>query len=67
MADLGTMDGTLKDRVELMEMRILRKTMTRMKWNKSRAASEPGLSRVGLQAKLDRYGTETRAAPALED
>ncbi|SMX30673.1 sigma-54-dependent transcriptional regulator [Actibacterium lipolyticum] len=49
-------EGTLKDRVELMEMRILRETLTRMKWNKSRAAAELGLSRVGLRAKLERYG-----------
>lgn len=49
-------DGTLKDRVELIEMRILRETLTRHRWNKSRAAVELGLSRVGLRAKLDRYG-----------
>jgi two-component system response regulator HupR/HoxA len=48
--------GTLKDRVELMEMRILRETLTRLRWNKSRAAVELGLSRVGLRAKLDRHG-----------
>lgn len=48
--------GTLKDRVEQIEMRILRETLTRLKWNKSRAASELGLSRVGLRAKIDRYG-----------
>lgn len=48
--------GTLKDRVELVEMRILRETLTRLRWNKSRAAAELGLSRVGLRAKLDRYG-----------
>lgn len=64
--DLGTMDGTLKDRVEMMEMRILRETMTRLKWNKSRAAGELGLSRVGLRAKLDRYGIEPHAAYAEE-
>ena len=51
-----TGDGTLKDRVELIEMRILRETLTRHRWNKSRAAAELGLSRVGLRAKLDRYG-----------
>ena len=51
-----TADGTLKDRVELIEMRILRETLTRHRWNKSRAAVELGLSRVGLRAKLDRYG-----------
>jgi two-component system response regulator HupR/HoxA len=49
-------NGTLKDRVELIEMRILRETLTRHRWNKSRAAAELGLSRVGLRAKLDRYG-----------
>lgn len=51
-----TGDGMLKDRIELMEMRILRETLTRNRWNKSRAAAELGLSRVGLRAKLDRYG-----------
>ncbi len=65
--DFGTMDGTLKDRVEMMEMRILRETLTRLKWNKSRAAGELGLSRVGLRAKLDRYGIEPHAALAEEE
>jgi two-component system response regulator HupR/HoxA len=49
-------DGTLKDRLDLLEMRVLRETLTRLRWNKSRAAAELGLSRVGLRAKLDRYG-----------
>lgn len=48
-------EGTLKTRVEQIEMRILRETLTRLKWNKSRAANELGLSRVGLRAKIDRY------------
>ena len=61
------LDGTLKDRVEIMEMRILRETLTRLKWNKSRAAAELGLSRVGLRAKLDRYGIEPHALQAAED
>lgn len=51
-------DGSLRERVELIEMRILRETLTRLKWNKSRAAAELGLSRVGLRAKLDRYGIQ---------
>ena len=51
-------NGTLKDRVEHMEARILREVLTRHRWNKSRAAEELGLSRVGLRAKLDRYGIE---------
>ena len=51
-----TASGTLKDRVELIEMRILRETLARHRWNKSRSAAELGLSRVGLRAKLERYG-----------
>ena len=54
--DLLVSEGTLKDRVEAIEARILRETLTRLKWNKSRAADELGLSRVGLRSKLDRYG-----------
>lgn len=53
-----TGEGSLKDRVEMVEMRILRETLTRHRWNKSRAAAELGLSRVGLRAKLDRYGVQ---------
>lgn len=48
--------GPLKDRVERIEARILLETLTRLRWNKSRAATELGLSRVGLRSKLDRYG-----------
>ncbi|MEM1129127.1 MAG: sigma-54 dependent transcriptional regulator [Pseudomonadota bacterium] len=55
-AELLAGEGTLKDRIEAMEARILRETLTRLKWNKSRAAEELGLSRVGLRSKLDRYG-----------
>lgn len=55
-AEIMTADGPLKERVEAIEARILRETLTRLKWNKSRSAAELGLSRVGLRAKLDRYG-----------
>jgi two-component system response regulator HupR/HoxA len=68
-AQVALMDGSLKDRVELIEMRILRETLTRHRWNKSRAAAELGLSRVGLRAKLDRYGIADPVgrAPAEEE
>ncbi|NEV63139.1 sigma-54-dependent transcriptional regulator [Thiorhodococcus minor] len=49
-------DGTLKDRVEALEARILRETLIRHQWNKTQAADELGLSRVGLRSKLERYG-----------
>jgi two-component system response regulator HupR/HoxA len=53
--------GDLKERVERMEVRILRETLARHRWNKSRAADELGLSRVGLRAKLERYGINDAA------
>ncbi|MGB0498126.1 MAG: sigma 54-interacting transcriptional regulator [Rubricella sp.] len=58
--------GTLKDRVEWMEAQILHQTLIRHNWNKSRAADELGLSRVGLRAKLDRYGIAPAQAMAAE-
>ena len=51
-------NGTLKDRVERIEADVIRETMARLRGNKSRAAEELGLSRVGLRAKLARYGLE---------
>ena len=56
--DLVALEGTLRERVEALEARILRETLIRHRWNKSRAARELGLSRVGLRAKLERYGLE---------
>ncbi len=50
--------GALKDRMEALEKRVLSETLIRHRWNKSRAAQELGLSRVGLRAKLLRYGLE---------
>ena len=58
--------GTLKDRVEQLEARILKEVLTRHRWNKSRAAEELGLSRVGLRSKLERYELE-RLAPISSD
>ena len=54
----GGLNGGLKERMEQLEMRVLNEAMIRHRWNKSRAARELGLSRVGLRAKLDRYGLE---------
>ena len=60
---LAGLDGTLKSRVEALEARVLRETLIRHRWNKSRAAEELGLSRVGLRNKLDRYGLGKRGEP----
>jgi two-component system, NtrC family, response regulator HupR/HoxA len=48
--------GPLKDRVEALESRVLRETLVRLRWNKTQAADELGLSRVGLRSKMERYG-----------
>ena len=49
---------TLKDQVEALEAQILGDALARHRWNISRVADELGLSRVGLRAKLNRYGLE---------
>lgn len=58
LAGMPVLHGSLKERVENLEARILRETLTQHRGNKSRAARELGLSRVGLRAKLERYALE---------
>jgi len=55
---MAGVDGTLKDRLESLEARLLKETLIRHRWNKTRAAGELGLSRVGLRSKLARYGLD---------
>jgi len=55
---LAGLDGSLKERIASLEAIILRECLIRHRWNKSRAARELGLSRVGLRSKLERYGLE---------
>ncbi len=57
---LSGINGTLKDRLETLEARVLKEAMVRHRWNKTRVADELGLSRVGLRAKLARYGLERK-------
>lgn len=58
LESLAGLQGSLKDRVEALESHILREALIRHRWNKSQAARELGLSRVGLRSKLERYGLE---------
>jgi two-component system response regulator HupR/HoxA len=44
----------------MLEARVLKEAMVRHRWNKTRVADELGLSRVGLRAKLTRYGLERK-------
>jgi two-component system response regulator HupR/HoxA len=57
---LSGIAGSLKDRLEMLEARVLKEAMVRHRWNKTRVADELGLSRVGLRAKLTRYGLERK-------
>jgi two-component system response regulator HupR/HoxA len=50
--------GTLAERMDVIEAMILRETLERWHWNKSRVARELGLSRVGLRSKMQRLGLE---------
>ena len=50
------LSGNLRQRMDQLERRVLLAAMQRHQGNKSRAASELGLSRVGLRAKLARHG-----------
>lgn len=58
---LAGLDGTLKERMEELEARVIKEVLVRHRWNKSRAAAELGLSRVGLRSKLARYRLEQTA------
>jgi two-component system response regulator HupR/HoxA len=55
----GPAGGTLQTRLDAMEAMVLREVMLRLKWNKTHAAQELGLSRMGLRAKLVRHGLES--------
>ena len=58
LAWLGSLSGGLKERMEQLEAQVLKESLIRHRWNKSRASRELGLSRVGLRSKLVRYGLE---------
>ena len=50
--------GTLRERIEEVEARILRETLERFRGNKTHVAQELGLTRVGLRMKLARLGLD---------
>jgi len=51
-------NGSLTDRLDVIEAMVLRETLLRHRWNKTKAAAELGLSRVGLRAKMQRFGLD---------
>jgi two-component system response regulator HupR/HoxA len=50
--------GTLSQRMDVVEAMLLRETLLRQRFNKTRVAQELGLSRVGLRSKMKRLGLE---------
>ncbi|MFA6313201.1 MAG: helix-turn-helix domain-containing protein [Sterolibacterium sp.] len=44
--------------MEQLEARVVKEVLIRHRWNKTHAAAELGLSRVGLRSKLARYGLD---------
>ncbi len=55
--------GTLAERLDVIEAMLLKETLLRHRWNKTRAAAELGLSRVGLRSKMQRFGLEGASKP----
>jgi two-component system response regulator HupR/HoxA len=52
--------GSLQQRLDAIEAAVLKETLLRHRWNKTQAAKELGLSRVGLRQKLVRFGLEEK-------
>ncbi len=59
--------GTLKDKVEALEMHLVSQSLLAHRWNHSRAARELGLSRVGLANKIRRYKLDRKVADQEAD
>ncbi|MDQ6977083.1 MAG: sigma 54-interacting transcriptional regulator, partial [Ghiorsea sp.] len=64
---LMTQEGSLRERLDSLEARIVHEALIRNRWNKSKTAKELGLSRVGLRNKLERYGLEKLETLDLPD
>jgi len=59
---LTGIEGSLKERVESLESIVIKETLMRLRWNKTKVAEELGLSRVGLRNKMERYGLEQNSS-----
>ena len=51
----GSVGGSLRDQIHLLEAREIRSALERNAWNKSRAAIELGISYPSLLSKIKRY------------
>jgi DNA-binding NtrC family response regulator len=52
--------ASLRSAVSELEVGLISRALDDTNWNKSRAARFLGLSRLGLQKKIDRYGIDRR-------
>ncbi len=52
--------SNIKEAVGSLETSMISRTLSETNWNKSQAARILGLSRLGLQKKIDRYGLDRR-------
>ena len=51
---------SIREAVGSLETEMISRTLAETNWNKSQAARIQGLSRLGLQKKIDRYGLDRR-------
>lgn len=58
-------DGSLREKVERLEIELVADALARHNWNHSRAARDLGLSRVGLSNKIRRYHLEAGVHEAV--
>jgi two-component system response regulator HupR/HoxA len=56
----GATGSSLRQAVSELEVGLISQALDDTNWNKSRAARNLGLSRLGLQKKIDRYGIDRR-------
>jgi transcriptional regulator with PAS, ATPase and Fis domain len=56
----ATREASLRQVVGELEVELISQTLADANWNKSHAARVLGLSRLGLQKKIDRYGIDRR-------
>ncbi|HEY5998337.1 MAG TPA: sigma 54-interacting transcriptional regulator [bacterium] len=59
-APAGAAGAPLRRAVGDLEVTLIEQALSETNWNKSRAARTLGLSRLGLQKKIDRYGIDRR-------
>jgi DNA-binding NtrC family response regulator len=63
-ASLAKRKGKLSERVEELERKVIEDALIHHQGNKTKAASELGLSRLGLRKKILRYGLHYKKPPA---